>query len=169
MARVFVGVGSNTDPETNLKQGIRLLAERIPTESLSALYEDPLMSTPNMGSYLNGVLSLQTELQPVEIKAILVAVEDACGRVRLDGSGNKSTVVTLDFDLLLYGDSICYYTFASKTYRLPHGDIVTRAYVAVPLAHIAPQLVHPETGQTMLTIAAQFADTALIRRDDLRF
>jgi 7,8-dihydro-6-hydroxymethylpterin-pyrophosphokinase len=93
----------------------------------------------------------------------LVAIEDETGRVRKE----NSKFVSLDLDILLYGESIIAYDFNQKTYRLPDGDIVNYAHIAIPLAHIAGDVVHPDTKQSILTIAANFTDHTMIRRDDV--
>jgi 7,8-dihydro-6-hydroxymethylpterin-pyrophosphokinase len=54
-----------------------------------------------------------------------------------------------------------------KPLHLPHADILKYAHAVVPLAELAPDLLHPETGQRLGEIASKFLATAeppLIRK-----
>ena len=56
-------------------------------------------------------------------------------------------------DLLLYGDSV----ISSDELMLPDPDILTRAFIALPLYEIAPTLVLPGVGVPIGKIAERFA------------
>ena len=167
MTIVCIGVGSNSEAETNLPKGIALLRDEVNITAVSPVYESASVNEGDTQPYLNAALTIETDMQPPQIKLLLVEIENACGRVRVDAEGNKSKVVTLDFDLLLYGDEVTVYMFNQKTYRLPHEDIVKYAHVAVPLAHVAPDTLHPDTQQSMLTIAIDFTESQLVLRKDI--
>jgi 2-amino-4-hydroxy-6-hydroxymethyldihydropteridine diphosphokinase len=166
MTVAYISVGSNHDAETNLPEGIALLREKVNVTAVSPVYESA-PADDTIDSYLNAAVAIETDMQSADIKSLLVEIEDECGRVRVDAEGNKSKGVALDFDLLLYGESVTIYEFNQKTYRLPHEDVAKVAYVAIPLAHIAPDAVHPETKQTILTIATEFGKSNLILRNDV--
>ncbi|MDQ7024738.1 MAG: 2-amino-4-hydroxy-6-hydroxymethyldihydropteridine diphosphokinase [Anaerolineae bacterium] len=167
MTVAYIGIGSNHEAETNLKKGVDLLREQANVITVSPVYESASVNNDDAASYLNAVMAIETEQLPEAIKLLLVDIENKCGRVRFDSEGNKSKEVALDFDLLLYGDAITDYGFNQKTYHVPHGDIVKYSYVAVPLAHIAADVVHPETEQTIFTIAIKLSNANLRLRKDV--
>ena len=167
MTIAYIGVGSNHEAAIIMPKGIQLLREKVSVTAISPVYESAAWANSDAQPYLNAVIAIEIDMPLPEIKSLLVEIENLCGRVRVDAEGNKSQVVALDFDLLLYGDEVTVYEFNQKTYRLPHEDIVKYAHVAVPFAHIAPDTIHPDTKQTMLTIATDFAASQLILRKDI--
>ena len=61
---------------------------------------------------------------------------------------------TLDVDILLYGQEI----IASPTLMVPHPALPARRFALVPLADIAPQLLHPQLHQTVSELLASCPD-----------
>jgi len=84
-----------------------------------------------------------------ETNQILRDIEDANGR---DRSGPKFSSRTLDLDLLLY-DAL---QLEENGLILPRGEILKNAFVLWPLAEIAPELKHPQTGTSYKTLWAEF-------------
>jgi len=91
------------------------------------------------------------------------AIEAALGRVRTE---NKNAPRTIDIDIMLFNQDI----IQLEGRRIPDPEVLERSFVAIPLAEIAPDYVHPETGQTLKDIASQFDTTSadMARRDDVR-
>ncbi|NPC56277.1 2-amino-4-hydroxy-6-hydroxymethyldihydropteridine diphosphokinase [Caenimonas soli] len=83
--------------------------------------------------YINAVAELATRLTALELLAQLQRLELAAGRER----PYRNAPRTLDLDLLLYGDA----RIDSPQLQVPHPRMNQRAFVLVPLAEIAPQLV----------------------------
>jgi 2-amino-4-hydroxy-6-hydroxymethyldihydropteridine diphosphokinase len=135
MPEVFVGLGSNARPVHHL---------RLACEALAGLIDHPVFSAVYAGAavgggepYLNMVAGGASGLPPQALQAALKDIEARAGRTR--GTGE----VTLDLDLLLYGDRI------DRPLRLPRRDVLEYAFVLGPLADIAPALRHPLTGRTV--------------------
>lgn len=88
--------------------------------------------------YLNAVAQIATGLNARELLTHLRAIEQQLGRERLFRNAPR----TLDLDLLLYGDEI----IATPELTVPHPRLQQRAFVLVPLAELAPDLVIPGLG-----------------------
>ena len=66
------------------------------------------------------------------------------GRVRLRHWGERN----IDLDLLLYEDVV----MDTPELKLPHPDMQNRDFVLLPLVEIAPELVHPTLGKSIIEI-----------------
>jgi 2-amino-4-hydroxy-6-hydroxymethyldihydropteridine diphosphokinase len=140
MPRAFIGIGSNIEPEENIREALRLLAKSARIVSISTFYREPAVDRPEEPDFYNGVVAIDTDLSPITLKwKVLRAIEAALGRRR---SADKYASRTIDLDLLLYGDSV----LSSNELTLPEPDVLKRAFIAVPLSEIAPELVLPGFG-----------------------
>ena len=108
---------------------------------------------PDLPDYLNGLAIVETALGPRATLAALLAIEARFGRTR--GAANAAR--TLDLDLIAHGRRI----IREPDLVLPHPRAAERRFVMGPLAEIAPEWRHPETGAT----AAALARTARIGQD----
>jgi 2-amino-4-hydroxy-6-hydroxymethyldihydropteridine diphosphokinase len=82
-----------------------------------------------------------TLLSPRATLAKLRSIEELLGRVRREHWGSRE----IDLDLLLFGDRIVHETGL----QIPHPLLATRAFVLVPLAEVAPDVVHPAANATV--------------------
>ena len=133
---VYISVGSNIEPETNILQGLGHLAQRIRIAGLSTFYRTPAIDRPEQPDYLNGVVALETDLTPASLRDLLRNVEDAQGRER---TADAYAARTLDLDLLLCGETI----LNSADLQLPDPDITARPFLAAGLLELAPELCLP--------------------------
>jgi len=136
-ADIYVGLGSNLDADRRLRHAAQALEAAFGVLRRSAVYRTPAVGQP-APDYLNAVVAFSSGLSADEVKARLLEIEDAARRSR---SQPRVAVVGLDLDLLLYGRRV------DARQRLPHGDVLVRAHVLVPLNDIASDLVHPLTGE----------------------
>jgi len=155
MPHVYVSLGSNHNAAANLRAGVRLIGAIADVRAASTVYESPPVGGAEGAPYLNAALPIDTDLSREALKAQLVQIEDACGRIRRDAAGRKSSVVSLDLDIILYDD------------EAPHTDLERYAHVAVPLAEIAPDLTPPGESKPLRILAQRFVDSSLIARDDI--
>ncbi|NDJ75972.1 MAG: 2-amino-4-hydroxy-6-hydroxymethyldihydropteridine diphosphokinase [Chloroflexi bacterium] len=167
---IIIALGSNYEPEDNLRRAVERLVIQVRVLAASRVYETAALDEdgqpiPRQGPYLNAALLVDTDLTPTRLKYdVLRPIEAALGRVRF---GTMPTaMVTIDLDLALYGDQIIEQN--DPPLVLPDPNILTRAYVALPLADLVPEVLHPVTGEALATIAARFATTpGLTIRDDI--
>jgi len=135
MPEIFIGAGSNADPKRALRRAASELEQQFGAVRCSSVYRSAAVGGP-AAPYLNLVLALSTECDVDDVRDALRAVEVLAGRSRLDPA-----VCALDLDLLLYGSRV------DATRRLPRPGLFTAPFVLGPLAEIAPELVHPVTGE----------------------
>lgn len=139
MARAYVSVGSNIDPGRNVRGAIAALRGRYGRLVVSPVYESPALGFEGADFY-NLVVAFDTDEPARAIAEALLTIERAHGRERrADGMHSR----TLDLDLLLYGNVV----INEPGLRLPRDDVARYAFVLRPLADIAPEDAHPESGQ----------------------
>jgi 2-amino-4-hydroxy-6-hydroxymethyldihydropteridine diphosphokinase len=141
MARIYISIGSNIDAEKNIRLAIHALQGHYGRLILSSVYESEAVGFEG-DNFLNLVAGLNTEEDVYTVAATLRKIEDDNGRVR---SGPRFSSRIVDLDLLLYDDLI----LKENGLELPRDEIIKNAFVLLPLEEIAPQLIHPVTGQTM--------------------
>ena len=133
----YIGVGANLgDAAGAVREAIARIAELPQTtlERHSSLYRTAPVESSGP-DYINAVAQVCTRLAAPELLAQLQTLEQAAGRER----PYRNAPRTLDLDLLLFGDG----RIDSARLQVPHPRMNTRAFVLVPLAEIAPQLVAP--------------------------
>ena len=142
MATVYVGLGSNIDPEDNLRLGVAELRRRFGDLVVSGVYRNAAVGFEG-ADFLNLVAGFKSDQQPAEIGRQIEQIHDLAGRERGD---ERFAARALDIDLLLYGDLVV----DAPPLQIPRNDVLEYSFVLRPLAEIAPELVHPVTGRTML-------------------
>jgi len=160
MAKVYVGLGSNIDPEENLRFGIGELRARFGALELSNVYRNAAVGFDG-DDFLNLVAGFESKASPAELHGMLMNIHDLVGRRRNE---SRYAPRTLDIDLLLYDDQVV----DEPPIRLPRADVLRFSFVLGPLAEIAPELVHPETGLSLRRHWVQFdADGHPITRESV--
>ncbi len=139
MTRVWLGVGSNIDPEYNVRTVLRALRERFGPLVVSPVYESAAVGFSG-APFLNLIVGVDTTLRPSELHRFAAELEAAQGRVRSQRVSDR----TLDVDVLTYGDEIT----DEGGKPLPRDDIERYAFVLRPLADVAPSELHPRLGLT---------------------
>ena len=151
MARVYISLGSNINRDVNTRAGIDALREHYGLLLLSSVYESEAVGFDGDAFY-NMVIACEVDTPVHQTNQVLRDIEDANDR---DRSGPKFSSRTLDLDLLLYDDVV----LDENGLKLPRAEILKNAFVLWPLAEIAPQLKHPETGQSYAELWSAFDKT----------
>jgi len=150
-----IALGSNLgDSLTTLEAALEHLTQ---TPGVTLVQVSPWYQTSPLGpaqpNYLNGCALLEVSLSPQEMLVTLWAIETQFGRVRQQRWGPR----TLDLDLLLYGDLV----LETADLTIPHPRMAERAFVLVPLAAIAPDLMDPRSGRTISSLLDQVDKTGV--------
>lgn len=159
----YLSIGSNIEPEKNLPAAVQALARFGTVRAVSSVWETAPVGFRDQPNFLNAAVILETELSAAEVRAVVCrSIEQALHRVRTE---NPNAPRTIDVDLSLFNHEVL--ALADK--QIPDPDILTHAFVAVPLAEIAPAYRHPLTGQTLREIAQQLqrASEGIAKRDDV--
>lgn len=148
MARVYLSLGSNQEPQRYLRAALDELRARFGALDVSPAYRSAAVGFDG-ADFINLAVGLDTELAPIPLNDWLHALEDRHGRRR---DVPRYADRTLDVDIVLYDNLV---TQGPGHLDIPRKEL-KHAFVLKPLADIAPQLRHPISGHTMAELWAAF-------------
>jgi 2-amino-4-hydroxy-6-hydroxymethyldihydropteridine diphosphokinase len=149
MPRVFISIGSNIDRVAHIRGAVQALNALYGPLTLSRVYETETVGFKGDRFY-NLVAAFDTEAPIEDIHRELARLEVEHGRTR-EGLP-KFSPRTLDLDILLYGNLVRH----DASFDIPRDEITRYAFVLGPLAEVAPDLRHLETGATYREMWQQF-------------
>jgi len=124
----YIAIGSNLgDRQENIKGAIEKLqdTEGVNVTKVSPIYETDPVGGPRQPKYLNGVIEIETDLEPKALLSIIRGIENRFGRKRLVRYGPR----TIDLDILTYGDK----KIDEPDLKIPHPKMNEREFVLKPL------------------------------------
>lgn len=148
MAVAYLGLGSNIGDRVGyIQQAYKLLndTEGISITNCSSLYETEPYGFKDQEWFVNAALEIETDLEPYILLEQCQRIEKQLGRVRHPEAPQWGPR-TIDIDILLYDNLIV----ADGSLQVPHPRLHLRAYALVPILEIAPDLVHPILGSSIL-------------------
>jgi len=138
----YLGLGSNLgNRQDNLDRALELLSQRLRVEKISSVYDTEPVGNIDQPRFLNLVCQVYTSLAPMGLLALAKGIELKLGRALTKSNAPRP----IDIDILLYGDQV----IKTSELVIPHPRLAERAFVLIPLAEIAPDLVHPVIGKTI--------------------
>jgi 2-amino-4-hydroxy-6-hydroxymethyldihydropteridine diphosphokinase len=147
LAVAYLCLGSNLgEREENLRQALTLLSQKVNLEKTSSIYETEPIGYKKQPLFLNQVCRIATNLPPDELLHLAKDIETSMGRVP---SGQTNSPRPIDIDILFYEDKI----METPNLTIPHPRLQERAFVLIPLAEIAPDLVHRKLGKSIARLA----------------
>ena len=153
MMTTYIGLGSNLgDSRQILIEAVEKL-KSLGDVKVSKLYQSPPMGPQDQPNYLNAVVQLKTDLEPLLLLDELQRFEQEAGRVRLRHWGER----TLDLDLLLYGAQ----KIQNERLTVPHVGVMERDFVLIPLLDLDSTLEIDGQALNQLPILEQTTLTEL--------
>lgn len=140
--QVYLGLGANLgDRRSNLIQALQLICSFAVIRKISSNYETKPVGYLDQPDFLNLVCQVTTELDPSALLKAVKQIEKQLGRQ----ASFRNAPRVIDVDILLYDDLV----LESPDLTIPHPRLSVRAFVLVPLAEIAPHLIHPVLGRSV--------------------
>ena len=148
--RAYLCLGSNIQPEQNIRAAIRLLRERARVTEVSTCWETEAVrgaATPaSAPNFLNIAIRIETPLLPPALKAqLLDPIERELGRVR---TADKYASRTIDLDITLFDEQVL------------DPELWRRVYLATIFSELLPDLRHPSSGELLGEIARRLRETS---------
>lgn len=151
---VYISLGSNLgDRVASMRAAVQRMRAIMDVRAVSHLYAAEQPGVVREDALLSAVAHCATDLIPIDLLIELQKIERALGSSRVQGPR------PIDLDMLFYDLAII------DTYRLvvPHPRLAQRAYVLMPLAEIAPDLMHPVLYYTPVQLLQEAEDVAQVR------
>lgn len=148
MTAIYLSLGSNVDRHKNITAALDALADLFGELQISSVYESKSVGFEG-SNFFNLVVGAHTHLSIADLSETLKRIEDENGRKR---NGPKFSPRTLDIDILTYGD----FVGVENGIELPRAEITANAFVLLPLAEIAPNVLHPQLKKTYSDIWQEY-------------
>lgn len=145
--KVYVGMGSNLgNSKQHMVDALKELNELPDTRvtACSSLYSTRPVGPQDQNYFINAVVELETTREAHELLHMLFDIENKHHRLRLRHWGER----TMDLDILYYGDR----SFNDDELKVPHPEILNRAFVVIPLLEIDPEFTHSENRKLKDTV-----------------
>lgn len=157
---LWLGLGSNLgNRQGQIKNACTLLHKRgLPIHTYAPLYATDPLGFEDQPEFINTIVGIHTDLNPIEVLSIVKQIEQDLGRKKRHHWGPRE----IDIDIVLFKDTI----FDSPELQIPHPEMGKREFVLLPLAEVAPQLKHPLTGKTIQELLKHYYGN--LQRDQRR-
>lgn len=158
MNRAYLLTGGNLgDREKNLAKARYLIDQQCGSIfKQSSIYETGAWGKTDQPAFLNQALEIYTPLNPRQLIRRILKTEKLMGRVREEKYGPR----IIDIDILMFNDEIHHYHFLN----LPHPEMQNRRFALLPLAEIAPDLIHPVLKKTIVQLLEECPDDLPVKK-----
>ncbi len=156
MQTVYIGLGSNLgNRQANILQALQYIRGRAEIEAVSSYYQTEPHDCDTQPKFYNVVCRIRTELAPDALLRVLNRIEKRMGKQETPRNAPRP----IDIDILLYGDMV----LETEQISIPHPRMHERPFALVPLAEIAPGVVHPKLGMSVEKLLAQLRNWGVVR------
>jgi 2-amino-4-hydroxy-6-hydroxymethyldihydropteridine diphosphokinase len=122
----------------------------------SSLYETAAWGKTDQPAFLNQALEVLTSLNAKQLMRCILKVEKMMGRIRKERYGPR----LIDIDILLFNNEKHNYSFL----KLPHPEMQNRRFALLPLAEIAPGIIHPVFNKTITDLLNECKDKLEVKK-----
>jgi 2-amino-4-hydroxy-6-hydroxymethyldihydropteridine diphosphokinase len=159
MIKVFLSLGTNLgNKQDNLLKAIKEIGESLGhVVKLSGVYETTAWGFECDDTFLNQVIVVETDFEPLQLINCCLAIEKKMGRERKNSENYESRII--DIDILFYGEEIV----EVENLQIPHSKLHLRRFILTPLNEIAPDLIHPILGESISKLLEQCTDTGSVK------
>lgn len=159
MREIFIGLGTNLgDKKNNLEQAITLMKQKCKILKQSKLYETEPVGYKDQDWFLNCVVEIETELDPLELFDFLQSIEKEMKRIKTVKDGPR----VIDLDILFYEDQVINH----ENLIIPHPRLHERLFVLIPMSDINPNFNHPTFGETIKELRDECNDQKIKTSQD---
>lgn len=123
----------------------------------SPLFTSPAWGFESENLFYNQAIAVRTALDPYALLRVVLGIEKDLGRVRPVSTGEEKQYASriIDIDILFYGHAV----ICDSQLCVPHPLLPRRAFALVPMAAIAPDLVHPQLNETVRQLLERCPDS----------
>jgi 2-amino-4-hydroxy-6-hydroxymethyldihydropteridine diphosphokinase len=160
MKQVVLMLGSNiADRKAYLTLASAAIESRIgKVEVASSIYETAPWGTANQTAYLNQLLVVQSNMEPLKLMDALLGIEQELGRRRSPSLRWEDR--TIDIDIVYIGNEC----IAHERLHVPHPRLAERRFVLVPLCEVLPDFIHPKLRMDTKTLLQKTTDTSNVKK-----
>lgn len=157
MKGIYLLLGSNIgDSEKVLSAAIELIELEIgKVIDASSVYSTKAWGVEDQPDFLNQVVEIESNLDPENLLVKINEIEKKLGRVRFQKWHSR----IIDIDILYFGAEI----IDTPNLVIPHPENQNRNFVLIPMAEIAPELIHPVLGISQKELLLKCADSLEVR------
>ena len=159
--RVFVLLGSNIIKEKNLPAAVQYLHNWCQVKAVSSVYETCPVGLEDQPIFFNAAALVESSLNARQFRRdILEKIESRLKRIRTE---DKNAPRTIDADLVLFNDEVF---DLDPDHHIPDPELLDHLHVIAPVSELDPDFIHPETGESLGSIARRLDEEVDIRGGD---
>jgi 2-amino-4-hydroxy-6-hydroxymethyldihydropteridine diphosphokinase len=159
MSTVFLILGSNLGNRSLLleeaKNKLIVMVGSIIRQS--SVYETEPWGFNHHNLFLNQVVIVKTELEPLSLLNEIKNIEKDMGRIK---GKERYAARVIDIDILFYD----YMVLSIPQLTIPHLEIPNRRFVLEPLAELDAYFIHPGLASTIKELLEKCLDNGIVKK-----